>query len=158
MRVLTIGYGGCTAGQILRDLQAQGATHLVDVRTTPSSRRHPDFDSAVMHGWLRQAGVQYVYLGDGFGGHPPGVARAGGRPIAASWENRPAVRQALAAVTALAEAAVPVLMCAERDPDECHRSWVVAPLLERFGIEVWHILGDGTLRRHVEPEPPRTLF
>jgi uncharacterized protein (DUF488 family) len=37
------------------------------------------------------------------------------------------------------------LMCAEKDPLECHRSILVARHLELFGIMVEHILDDGSL-------------
>lgn len=40
------------------------------------------------------------------------------------------------------------LMCAERDPLDCHRTLLVAPVLVADGLEVLHVLGDGTLETH----------
>ena len=40
------------------------------------------------------------------------------------------------------------LMCAEREPLECHRTILVARELVREGIGVTHILGDGSLESH----------
>ena len=40
------------------------------------------------------------------------------------------------------------LMCAEREPLECHRTILVARELVREGLAVTHILGDGSLESH----------
>jgi len=40
------------------------------------------------------------------------------------------------------------IMCAEREPLECHRTILVARELVREGIGVTHILGDGSLEPH----------
>jgi hypothetical protein len=41
-------------------------------------------------------------------------------------------------------------MCAEREPLECHRTLLVAPELEKAGIRVLHILGDGRTESQAE--------
>jgi uncharacterized protein (DUF488 family) len=43
-----------------------------------------------------------------------------------------------------------VLMCAEKDPLECHRSILVARHLARFGMGIQHIHADGRLESHAE--------
>jgi uncharacterized protein (DUF488 family) len=40
------------------------------------------------------------------------------------------------------------LMCAEREPLECHRTILVARELVREGVAVTHILADGSLESH----------
>jgi hypothetical protein len=40
------------------------------------------------------------------------------------------------------------LMCAEKEPLECHRTLLVARALDEQGVEVTHILGDGRLESH----------
>ena len=40
------------------------------------------------------------------------------------------------------------LMCAEKDPLECHRTLLVARTLDQQGVDVSHILADGTLETH----------
>ena len=39
-------------------------------------------------------------------------------------------------------------MCAEREPLDCHRTILVAREIERAGIPILHILGDGALEEH----------
>lgn len=41
-----------------------------------------------------------------------------------------------------------VLLCAEREPLECHRTLLVAPALDERGVEVAHIHADGELEPH----------
>ena len=40
------------------------------------------------------------------------------------------------------------IMCAEREPLECHRTILVSRELERAGVPVTHILHDGSLEPH----------
>lgn len=42
------------------------------------------------------------------------------------------------------------LMCAEKEPLECHRTILVARYLEDFGVEIQHIHADGRLESHAE--------
>ena len=42
------------------------------------------------------------------------------------------------------------LMCAEKEPLECHRTLLVARELARRGVRIRHILIDGTLESHEE--------
>lgn len=44
------------------------------------------------------------------------------------------------------------LMCAEKDPIECHRTLLVARKLSELGVQVQHILADGSLESHQEIE------
>jgi uncharacterized protein (DUF488 family) len=40
------------------------------------------------------------------------------------------------------------VMCAEQDPVECHRTVLVAQSLVWMGVDVTHILSDGSLEPH----------
>ena len=44
------------------------------------------------------------------------------------------------------------LMCAERDPLDCHRCLLVARALAGGGVSVGHILSDGAIAAHGEIE------
>ena len=48
---------------------------------------------------------------------------------------------------ARAEAATVAVMCAERDPQHCHRHLLADALVVR-GVEVMHLLGDGERKPH----------
>jgi uncharacterized protein (DUF488 family) len=40
------------------------------------------------------------------------------------------------------------LMCAEKEPLDCHRTILVAPVLAERGLSVQHILSDGNVEPH----------
>jgi uncharacterized protein (DUF488 family) len=40
------------------------------------------------------------------------------------------------------------LLCAEEHPENCHRARVIAPALEEMGVQVVHLLHDGTALPH----------
>ena len=44
------------------------------------------------------------------------------------------------------------LMCAEREPLDCHRCLLVARVLAERGLAVGHILHDGTIEPHATTE------
>ncbi|MGH2815174.1 MAG: DUF488 family protein, partial [Actinomycetota bacterium] len=62
--LLTIGHGTATAQELVALLDGAGAERLVDVRTAPGSRRHPQFRRETMAGWLAEAGVAYRWEPD----------------------------------------------------------------------------------------------
>src|SRR6185503_5065168 len=44
------------------------------------------------------------------------------------------------------------LMCAEKDPIDCHRCILVSPHLRQQGLQVLHVLSDGTVENHEQIE------
>jgi uncharacterized protein (DUF488 family) len=42
------------------------------------------------------------------------------------------------------------LMCAEREPLNCHRTLLVSRALEKRGLEIMHILPDSALEAHAD--------
>ena len=40
------------------------------------------------------------------------------------------------------------MMCAEKEPLDCHRTLLIAPALAERGVDVEHILADGSLESH----------
>lgn len=57
---------------------------------------------------------------------------------------RPEFGSELAAVAAAAAERPTALMCAERDPIDCHRFHLLAAPLLALGIDVVHLHADGT--------------
>jgi uncharacterized protein (DUF488 family) len=57
--LLSIGHGTATAQELVALLDGAGVERLVDVRTAPGSRRHPQFRRETMAGWLAEAGIAY---------------------------------------------------------------------------------------------------
>jgi len=56
-----VGHGTATAEELAALLAGAGVERLVDVRTAPGSRRHPQFRREAMQRWLPDAGVAYCW-------------------------------------------------------------------------------------------------
>lgn len=147
--VLTIGHSNHPADVFVRLLGEHAVTVLVDVRSTPYSRYHPQFNRPTLARTLDGAGIEYVSLGDALGGRPadPGLYE-GGHVRYERVARTAAFRAAVEQVAERARRDRPALMCAERDPLACHRTLLVAPALEERGAAVTHILADGALETH----------
>ncbi|TAJ26183.1 MAG: DUF488 domain-containing protein, partial [Reyranella sp.] len=112
--IRTIGHSNHPIGRFVELLQAAGVERLVDVRSTPWSRRYPQFGKEALAKSLAAAGIGYVHEGAALGGKP----EAGG-----SYDElaaRPTFAAALDRVIAGAADATLCLMCAEKEPMDCH--------------------------------------
>ncbi|MDH3262054.1 MAG: DUF488 domain-containing protein [Acidimicrobiia bacterium] len=149
-RIFTVGHGNAPFQEIERILRLHGVATLVDVRSAPYSKYAPDFRKSALAEYAAAAGLGYRWMGDRLGGRE---AESGQMSADGEVDPRPEVDPAsfvgaLAEVVALNETGPVVLLCAERDPDHCHRSIILAPQLEILGCEVFHILPDATAHRH----------
>ncbi len=151
--VLTIGHSNHAYARFLELLRGAGANTIIDVRSRPYSRRVPQFNGKSLQATLPQAAIEYHYLGQRLGGRPahPHLYR-NGRADYQRMAEQPDFLQGLESVEALERSRVPVLMCAERDPLDCHRCLLVARALAARELVVSHILFDGTLQSHQQIE------
>src|SRR5439155_24000994 len=69
-RLFTVGHSNLEAEGLLGLLRAAGVTAVADVRSSPYSRRLPQFNRAALEASLRAAGIAYVFLGAELGGRP----------------------------------------------------------------------------------------
>ena len=145
----TIGHSNHAIDVFIALLAKHDLTALVDVRSHPASRRFPQFDKRPLQASLEQAGIRYVFLGDGLGARPRNPAcYTGGQADFGKIRASRAFADALGRLHhGMTEHSV-CLMCAERDPADCHRTWLVAQTLHEEGVEVRHILADGGLEDH----------
>jgi uncharacterized protein (DUF488 family) len=138
MTVYTIGYGGRAPGQFVGLLAAAGVRTVVDVRLRPDRAsmgayvlaKAPDRGIERM---LADAGIGYrslVELGNVFLGRddwPPLYAQLidrAGELLTARLEEVPGPY---------------CLMCAEKRPEECHRTTIAAYLARTRGVDVVHL-------------------
>jgi uncharacterized protein (DUF488 family) len=148
-RVYTIGHSNHEFSRLLELLRQHGVTAVADVRSAPYSKRYPQFSREPLEKALQEAGITYVYLGKELG------ARSDDN---ACYENG-SVKYERLAKTKLFQAGLDrvergmqshtlALMCAEKEPLHCHRTILVSREVVKRGIEVQHILADGSLEAH----------
>ena len=143
--VLTIGHSTRSWKDFLALLRAHRVSRLVDVRTIPRSRRHPQFSREVMSQKLRAAKIGYVHLPK-LGGlrrprpDSPNMAwRNASFRGYADYMQTAEFEEGLRRLTKLAAHKRSAIMCAEAVPWRCHRS-LVADALTARGLRVDHIM------------------
>ncbi len=159
--LLTIGHGTATAEELLALLQGAGVERLVDVRTAPGSRRHPQFRRETMAGWLAEAGVAYRWEPD-LGGFrrpdPDSVNQVLRHPAFrgyADYMRQPRFWAALDRLLAEAEVARTTVMCSETLWWRCHRRLLADAAVLVRGAEVLHLDHRGRLEPHRPTEGVR---
>ena len=149
--VLTIGHSNHALDALIELLRCYRVTALADVRSAPYSRFNPQFNRESLARSLKSCGIEYVYLGDGLGGRSDDPAcYEGGRVRYDRVAEKASFQHALNRVVRGAANHRIVLLCAEREPLECHRTLLVAPALAERGVEVAHIHANGRLEPHDE--------
>lgn len=147
--VLTIGHSNHALDALVALLHRHRVTALADVRSAPYSRFNPQFNRESLARSLKSCGIEYVYLGDGLGGRSDDPAcYEDGRVRYDRVTEKASFQHSLDRVVRGAANHRIVLLCAEREPLECHRTLLVAPALDERGVEVAHIHADGELEPH----------
>lgn len=149
--LLTVGHSNLAADQFLMLLRAHDVTTVVDIRSVPFSRRYPWFSGRTLGERLQSKGIAYLMLGDLLGGRPvdPTLYRDG----VADYEAMAATADFKMGIDQLMQlAGRPVLLCAEREPLDCHRCLLVARALAGRGHKTGHILSDGRIETHAATE------
>lgn len=152
--IYTIGHSNHPIETFIALVEGAGVTAIADVRSTPYSRRNPRFNRETLASALNAADIAYVWLGDVLGARPADPALR--RPDGGADYQRIAAGEAFAGgldrvINGTGRHRV-AMMCAERDPLDCHRTVLVARNLVRRGIGVRHILADGRAIEHREIE------
>jgi len=147
--VFTIGHSTHSIEAFVALLQQHGVTALADVRSAPYSRFNPQFNKEALARELKARGIKYVFLGRELGARSDDRScYENGRVQYGRLARTDLFRQGLERVRRGAEGHRIALMCAEKEPLECHRTLLVARALDEQGVEVMHILGDGRLESH----------
>jgi uncharacterized protein (DUF488 family) len=147
--VLTIGHSTHTTEEFIALLQQHGVTAVADVRSKPYSRFNPQFNRENIEQRLGEYGIKYVFLGRELGARPddPSCYR-NGRIEFVKLASTDLFRSGIERVIRGASNYRLALMCAEKEPLECHRTVLVARALADRGITIEHILANGEIELH----------
>lgn len=147
--VFTIGHSTHTLEHFTSLLKLHGITAICDVRSKPYSQLNPHFNREELKSSLSVCGVRYVFLGKELGARSEDLAcyedgKVKYDRLAQTTEFRQGLERLQDGVKGFRLA----LMCAEKEPLECHRTILVARHLSVLGFDVQHILADGQLEGH----------
>jgi uncharacterized protein (DUF488 family) len=160
-RLLTLGHGTASAEELTALLHGAGVVRLVDVRTAPGSRRHPQVRREAMAGWLAEAGVAYRWEPELGGFRRPSadsVNHALRHPAFRGYADHmrtPPFRAALDRLLAEAAAAPTSVLCSETLWWRCHRRLLADAAVLVRGAEVLHLDHRGRLEPHRPTEGVR---
>jgi len=144
--VLTIGHSNHTIESFLALLHQHDIGALADVRSQPYSRHFPQFSREALRDSLTIAGVRYVFLGKELGARSENHAcYRNGRVQFDRLAKEPLFLRGIERLERGAVEFRVALMCAEKDPLDCHRAMLVARQVAMLGLNVSHILADGSL-------------
>jgi uncharacterized protein (DUF488 family) len=151
--LFTIGHSNHPIDRFMTLLKQAGVTAIVDVRSQPFSRRYPWFSANRLRDHLERGAMSYVPMGEALGGRPrdPQLLRDGVadyEAMARTSEFRAGIDRVIAGTQRFRVC----LMCAEREPLDCHRCLLVAPALAAEGRRIGHILADGRIVAHATIE------
>lgn len=144
--VFTIGHSAHPPAHFASLLQRHLVDWVLDVRSSPYSRRAPQYNRPTLKGWLDQAGIRYSFGGGPLGGRPADPAMYRARQ--ADYERMAqteSFRNGLRRIASAARSYRVALLCAEADPIECHRFLLVGRALAQGSFDVRHILPNGEL-------------
>ena len=147
--ILTVGHSNHDLEFFVGLLDTHRVTALADVRSTPYSRFNPQFNREQLAETLKGSGIKYVYLGRELGGRSDNRScYVHGHIRYDRLANTSRFRDGLERVLSGARDYRIALMCAEKEPLDCHRTLLVGHELDRLGVDVAHILPDKRLESH----------
>jgi uncharacterized protein (DUF488 family) len=150
---LTIGHGARSIEEFLGLLRTAEVRQLVDVRTAPGSRKHPQFGRQPLAAALAEEGMAYVWRQD-LGGwrrarpdSPHTALRSASFRGYADHMETAAFRDALDWLIQSSRDRGTAIMCSESLWWNCHRRMIADALTVR-GILVEHLLSGGRREPH----------
>ncbi len=149
VELFSIGHSIHTLETFVAFLKRYEVARVADIRSTPYSRFNPQFNRDSLAKSLVSQGIEYVFLGRELGGRPDDPAcYENGRIRYDRVAATPVFQRGLEQVLHDAAGRKVAILCAEKEPLECHRTLLVAQALEARGVTVHHIRADGTLENH----------
>jgi uncharacterized protein (DUF488 family) len=149
----TIGHSNHKIEDFIALLNRYEVTCVADVRSAPYSRYCPQFNKDTLAATLQAAGIAYMFLGRELGGRPDDLScYEDGCVNFQRLAEREEFKRGLEHLVADTSKHRIALMCAEKDPLDCHRTILVSRHLKKHNIHIKHILADGNIEEHTEAE------
>ena len=151
--IFTVGHSTMEIAALLSVLKQHRIEAVADVRSSPYSQHNPQFNRETLQASLREAGIQYVFLGDEFGARRSEPdCYVTGQALYERIAKTSAFQHGLQRLVQGAARMRIALLCAEKDPLECHRAILICRHLKSAVPSITHILSDGSLESHEQME------
>lgn len=152
--LFTIGYATKPVSEFIAQLKSHNINAVADVRSVPYSKAFYDFHQDRIEGHLARAGIRYVYLGEELGPRSPDddhYDEQGQVQFDRLMESERFLRGLERLQLGVERGYRIALMCAEKDPANCHRSTLIGHALRlKYDLDIGHITHDGDIECQVE--------
>jgi len=151
--IYTIGHSNHSIEKFISLLRNHEVAALADVRSQPYSRHYPQYSQKALKATLNQNGIFYVFLGKELGARSENpTCYHQGKVQFDLLAKEPLFVQGLERLKHGMQKHRIAIMCAEKDPLNCHRAILVSRRIHEGGIQVEHIHADGRLESHTKLE------
>jgi len=148
----SIGYASHTLAEFFAILKLHRITAIADVRSQPYSR-FPDFNREVLCEKLKAEDIEYVFLGNELGARrEEQECYVNGQARYERISELPIFQDGINRLKKGIEKYSIALMCAEKEPLDCHRTILISRYLKNMGFQIKHILADGSVENHIQIE------
>lgn len=147
--IFSIGYAGRSLDDFLQLLHKHRVEFLIDVRSAPYSKVHPEFSQSSLRTALKMSNIAYVFMGKELGGRPEDMTcyTPDGKIDYEKVKTKEFYQQGIERlITASTSEHSVALMCSELKPQECHRAKLIGETLSALNIPVQHIDEAGNLK------------
>lgn len=149
MSLFTIGYATKAMPTLLEQLQTYKIGAVADIRSVPYSAAFHEYHKEALQAALTNSGIHYVYLGKELGPRSEDASHydASGQVQFARLMHSSLFKSGIERLHRGLQRGMNIaLLCAEKDPANCHRSLLVGHYLNHYeSVVVNHISHTGEL-------------
>jgi len=146
----TIGHSSHKVAEFIGLLKQHDIKYVVDVRSSPYSQHAPQFNRELLKTALEASCIRYIYMGDVLGARYTNPELFFDERNIVDFQKvgqLPSFKKGITRVIdGLQKGHKLSLMCAEKDPLDCHRFVLVSHALTKSGVRVLHIRENGELQ------------
>lgn len=152
-KIYSIGYSSYSIKSFVDILKRYKIEAIADVRSNPYSQFKPEFNKDNLEKTLKNYGIKYVFLGNEVGARVELPECYGNEKVNYQLLGKhPLFHKGLQRIRNGMQKYRMALMCAEKDPINCHRAILICRHLKNQHIEIIHIVNGGNLEDHRETE------
>lgn len=152
--IYTIGYTAFSIEEFINVITHYGINCVIDVRSSPFSKHYTDYNKDVLKNTLKKHNILYRNYSREFGARQIDPIYYSGDVVDFDkFINSESFFDGVSKVSKGIEMGYTfVLMCAEKDPIDCHRSIMLGKGFAKCGYEVKHIISITRLETQKELE------
>lgn len=151
--VYSIGYSGFSINDFVATLKRHNISLIVDVRSYPFSSHFPEYNKDALEISLKAHGIYYRNYAYEFGARQDDrnfYCNDGYLDFDVFSKSEPFLQGVNKLCKSMEQNYTFALMCAEKDPINCHRTILVSRAFFERGYNVVHLLSNGATVTHAE--------